>query len=224
MKIFTLNDGIGSVEMLNSMGDDLTIVNSARVSYHRLSQKFEKKDAKLIEYLLKNKHTSPFEHVQFTFLVQAPLFIARQWMRHRTWSYNEVSRRYTSESLQFYVPDVFRKQSSDNKQMSSDETVDIETNRGLRTIASMVNEDALRTYNTLIKQGVAREQARIVLPVSLYTKFYATVDLHNLFNFMEIRDHAHSQWEMQKYAQALGVFATAVVPKTMNIWYRLKGE
>lgn len=224
MKIYTLRDGIGVVELVSSMGDDLSIVNSARVSYNRESEIFLEKDERLIKYLLENRHTSPLEHVQFTFLVECPLFVARQWMRHRTWSFNEISRRYSSEDIRFYIPTRFRKQSLDNKQVSLDETLDDDLSKSLNTIVAMLNSDAIKTYETLLAKGVSREQARIVLPQSMYTKFYATVDLHNLLHFIDLRKHPHAQWEMQMYAQALEVFATSVVPNTMRIWYKLRGE
>jgi len=119
-----LGDNIGFVNLVNSMGDDLTVVNSARVSYSGHSESFTDKDKKLVRYLLKNNHSSPLEHVQFTFNIKVPLMIERQWNRHRTWKYfslNEVSRRYSSENIEFYIPKEFRLQSDNNKQMSSGE-------------------------------------------------------------------------------------------------------
>ena len=106
-----LGDGIGFVKLVDSMGNDLSIVRSARVSYGKTSEEFSDRDKKLIKYLIKNSHTSPLESVTFTFNIKCPLFIARQWMRHRTWSYNEISRRYTSENIEFYIPKEFRIQS-----------------------------------------------------------------------------------------------------------------
>lgn len=204
----------GSVTLLNHMGDDNTVVSAARVSFLGES-KGEEQDTKLIRYLLKNKHTSPFEQVEFQFLVKCPLFIARQWHRHRTWSYNEVSRRYTSEELDFHVPDTLRKQASKNRQMS--EGV-IEYNVNGIEIIDRVNKMLYNLYQELLNEGVCREQARMILPLTSYTSFYAKVDLHNLFHFLELRNHPHAQWEIRQYASAIEILIAPIVPICYNAW------
>lgn len=208
----------GSVALLNHMGDDNTIVSAARVSYLGES-KGNKKDAELIRYLMENKHTSPFEQVEFQFMVKCPIFIARQWHRHRTWSYNEVSRRYTSEDIDFYIPNTMYEQSTDNKQMTGSK---IANSGDLMIIMMLVTSDALIAYDKLIKAGVAREQARIILPQNMYTKFYAKTDLHNLLHFIELRNHPHAQLEMREYAKALELLIKPIVPVTYSIWKELQ--
>lgn len=208
----------GYVELLDNMGDDLTIVNAARVSYLGES-KGSDKDKRLLKYLWVNRHTSPFEQVEFQFLVKCPLFVARQWHRHRTWSYNEISRRYTSEQLEFYTPIKWRMQSSDNKQMSDSFLDDDELSDALKdSLEYAIEYHCLYLYDTLIKHGVAREQARMILPQSMYTTFYAKVDLHNLLHFIELRAHKHAQYEIQLYTAALLKLIDNYVPWTVEIF------
>ena len=204
----------GFIELIAHMGDDNTVVSAARVSYLGESKGLEQ-DAKLIKYLLKNKHTSPFEQVEFQFMVKCPLFVRSQWMRHRTWSYNEVSRRYTSDEIEFHVPSEIRLQSDDNKQMSAG----LMENPGL--IIDAIKSSALMCYEMyegMLRLGVAREQARMILPQSMYTKFYAKVDLHNLFHFLELRLHPHAQPEIRLYAQAIEELIKPIVPISYEAW------
>lgn len=218
----------GYVELLDSMGDDNTIVAAARVSLLGES-KGEEKDKQLIKYLLENKHTSPFEQVEFRFRVKCPLFIRSQWMRHRTWSYNEVSRRYTSEDIEFYYPTTLRRQADVNRQASTDEEIDTiydEMNLTRSDDRFVKLRDFLKynmlfakcAYDTLIKYGVSREQARMVLPQGMYTQFYAKTDLHNLLHFLELRDSPHAQYEMRLYAKALRECIKDIVPWTIEAW------
>lgn len=207
----------GFIELIAHMGDDNTVVSAARVSYLGESKGLEQ-DAKLIKYLLKNKHTSPFEQVEFQFMVKCPLFVRSQWMRHRTWSYNEVSRRYTSDEIEFHVPSEIRLQSDDNKQMSAG----LMENPGL--IIDAIKTSALMCYEMyegMLRLGVAREQARMILPQSMYTKFYAKVDLHNLFHFLELRLHLHAQPEIRLYAQAIEELIKPIVPISYKTWKEL---
>lgn len=215
-KIYVLDQGW--IELVDAMGDDQSIVEAARVSYLGESKGAEQ-DERLIRYLLKNGHTSPFEMVEFKFRVKAPILVARQWMRHRTWSYNEVSRRYTDEDITFMVPDVLRGQANDNKQMSAGELMNSES---LIPYIKRTYEACNRVYEMLIGEGVAREQARMVLPVGMYTMFYAKTDLHNLMHFIDIRNHPHAQEEIRVYAEAMLELISKVVPKTVEIWKELK--
>lgn len=210
-KIEVLNGGF--VRLVDSMGNDLSIVRSARVSYDAdWREGDEKKDEKLIAYLMKNKHTSPFESVQFTFEVKAPIFVFRQWHRHRSWSYNEISARYTELDEGYYLPDVSQitTQSTSNKQMRTDE-IHPQAKR-LQVLMLMQNEDAFTTYRNLIKEGCPRELARSVLPVAAYSRMFASVDLHNLFDFLRLRLHEHSQYEIRVYAEAMLKLIEPIVP------------
>ena len=213
-----LGDGIGFVKLVDSMGNDLSIVRSARVSYGKTSEEFSDRDKKLIKYLIKNSHTSPLESVTFTFNIKCPLFIARQWMRHRTWSYNEISRRYTSENIEFYIPKEFRIQSLDNKQMSSGETISKEIAYEIEDTIKMFCEDSIQIYDTMIESGIAREMARGILPQYMYTNFYGTVNLHNLLHFLKLRRHLHAQEEIRRYAFAIENIIKEVVPFTYQAW------
>ncbi len=213
MKIDLFGDDIGSVEYISHMGTDLTIVNSARVSFGTEKQDLDEKDVKLIKYLAKHNHTSPFEHCTITMRFTVPLFIRSQHHRHRTWSYNEISRRYTSVDMQFYEPKKFRTQHKSNRQASKDELINPDMNDSRNTILPVPpflasdavknhNIRSLSLYNSLIERGVCREQARGVLPQNLYTQYYGTVNLHNLMRFISLRIHEGSQWEIQKVAKA----------------------
>lgn len=194
----------GYVELQDVMGDELAIVNAARVSYLGES-KGEEQDAKLIQYLLRNRHTSPFEQVRFRFRVKCPLFVARQWQRHRTWQYmsvNEVSRRYTAEEIDFYMPMQWRMQHESSKQ-ASDGFVGYEMQTLCQTALRELVEYSLNVYSNMIDKGIAREQARMVLPQNMYTTFIANVDAHNLMHFLKLRMDKHAQYEIRVYAEAI---------------------
>lgn len=204
MKINVLNEGF--VRLVEHVGSDLSIVRSARVSYDADWRTGEDagKDEKLIRYLLKNHHTSPFESVVFTFEIKCPMFIARQWHRHRTWSYNEVSARYTKLDEGFYIPteESVGRQAKHNKQMRVIEENSEESAEIVDLIArSLVDSNS--TYLKLIDLGCPRELARSVLPTAAYTRFFGTVNLHNLFHFIRLRIHEHAQYEIRGYAKAL---------------------
>ena len=207
------DDGIGSVEYVQHMGSDLTIVNSARVSFGKEKNEIDDKDKKLIKYLATHRHTSTFEHNVITFRFKVPLFIRSQHHRHRTWSYNEISRRYTDIDIQFYEPEKFRTQHKSNRQASNNELINPDlnefSNRPLPVPPYCASEAvrnhnirSLGLYNQLIDKGVCREQARGVLPQSLYTEYYGTVNLSNLMKFIELRIHEGAQWEIQQVALA----------------------
>ena len=207
----------GSVRLVESMGNDLAIVRSARVSYdaewrEAVEGEVDSKDEKLINYLMKNKHTSPFESVVFTFEVKAPIFVFRQWHRHRTWSYNEVSARYTELDMGYYVPelDKITLQSTDNKQMRT-----TEKHPQADYIARLIDaqcKNAFATYKALLECGTPRELARGVLPVNAYSKMFATIDVHNLFHLLRLRLHEHAQYEIRVYAEAMLEIITPIVP------------
>ena len=226
MKIDLYGDGIGSVEYIKHDGDDLTVVNAARVSFGAEKDQLDSKDVKLINYLMKHGHTSPFEHCSITFRFVVPLFIRSQHHRHRTWSYNEISRRYTSVDMKFYSPESFRTQHKSNRQASNDEFVDPMLNSSYMAIGfekaseavKMHNSRSLSLYNAMIAAGVCREQARGVLPQNLYTQYYGTVDLHNLLKFISLRMHEGAQWEIQKVAKACLDIAKEYFPESIQAY------
>lgn len=195
---------------------DLEIVRNARVSFDAdwRTGADEGKDKKLIEYMLDNDHTSPFEALVFTFEVKAPIFVFRQWHRHRTWSYNEVSARYAELPEEFYVPkpEHIGTQSKDNKQARD---LDWRTPASAPVTVEWIkkhNQLAFEIYRNLLESGVPRELARTVLPLATYSRMFATVNLHNLFRFLRQRLHSHAQYEIRMYAQALLRLAHKVAP------------
>lgn len=204
----------GHVALVESMGSDLSVVRNARVSYDAEWRTGEDKgkDEKLLHYLVKNGHTSPFESVQFTFDVKAPIFVFRQWHRHRTWSFNEVSARYAELPEEFYVPELeqITGQSTSNKQMRTN-YIHPEA-FGLRDVIEVTSAHAHGQYQWLIAQGCPRELARSVLPVGTYSRMFATVDLHNLMHFLKLRLHPHAQYEIRVYAEAMLEIIRAVCP------------
>ncbi|HBM17037.1 MAG TPA: FAD-dependent thymidylate synthase [Lentisphaeria bacterium] len=200
----------GWIGLIDMMGTEATIVNAARVSFGKIKQTMDDKDIELLKYLIENKHTSPLEHIVFTFSVHCPLFVRGQWHRHRTWSYNEISRRYTDFDLTFYVPSQLREQSKSNRQASV-EGSSIKDSE-LKAQIDKHNKGSLDFYNYLISKGVCREQARGVLPQNMMVTFWATVDLSNLLHFLELRDHSHAQWEIREYGKAIKELIAPYLP------------
>ena len=234
-KIDLYGDGVGSVEYVEHMGSDLTIVNSARVSFGKQKDHLDEKDKKLISYLVKHRHTSTFEHNIATFRVRVPLFVRSQHHRHRTWSYNEISRRYTDVNINFYEPKKFRTQHKSNRQASNaDELIDPqmyllsddpESNKITASWKLRAHHNhSLALFNQLIEAGVCREQARGVLPQNLYTEYYGTVNLSNLLKFIDLRTHEGAQWEIQKVAEACLEIATDLFPVTVGAYRRIRNE
>lgn len=204
----------GLVRLVEHMGSDLSIVRNARVSYDAewRAGEDEGKDAKLIDYLVRNHHTSPLEAVSFTFEVKAPIFVLRQWHRHRTWKFNEISARYAELPMEYYVPelDQITTQSTDNKQMRT-----AEQHPEAAWAREQIEGSAVRAFNLyyeLLNEGVPRELARSVLPVGTYSHMFATVDLHNLAHFLKLRLHEHSQYEIRVYAHAMLELIEPIVP------------
>lgn len=211
----------GFVRLIDYMGDDLSVVRAARVSYDAewRAGENEQSDHRLIRYLWKNAHTSPFEAVTLTYEVKAPIFVLRQWHRHRTWSYNELSARYRELPQDFYLPklDMIGVQSKDNKQARE---IDGQTyNRSEQLLAAqMAMESAFQLYHNLIELEWPRELARIVLPVATYSHMFATVNLLNLFRFLTLRMHEHAQYEIRVYAEAMRDLARTVAPVCVEAW------
>ena len=210
----------GFVRLLDHMGSDVSVVRAARVSYDAdwRAGEDEGSDHRLINYLWRNKHTSPFESVSFTFEVKAPIFVFRQWHRHRTWSYNELSARYKELPEEYYLPDaaLIGKQSPDSKQarIFTDEVA--KENYDLLSEVNAHCEQSFRLYRVLIQKGWPRELARSVLPVNTYSHMFCTVNLLNLLKFITLRDHDHAQYEIRVYAEAMKKLITPIVPTVMK--------
>ena len=213
--------GQGWVGLIDTLGTESTIVNAARVSFGKIKQEMDDRDVGLLNYLIENRHTSPLEHIVFTFSIHCPLFIRGQWHRHRTWSYNEISRRYTEIDMEFYTPEHLRRQAETNRQASV-EDVNFD-DAALREMIRKQNADSLKLYNDLLEAGVCREQARGVLPQNMMVTFWGTVDLNNLLHFLELRDSEHAQWEIREYAKAIKKLIKPVVPH-VAAYYESKGQ
>jgi len=228
-------DGIGKVQYIDHMGSDLTVVNSARVSFGVNKSELDGRDRKLINYLIRHRHTSTLEHNSVTFKFVVPLYVRSQHHRHRTWSYNEISRRYTDKDLRFYEPDRFRTQHKSNRQASNpEELINPNMSANVKCLQPLTpyyasdliidhHDNSLALFNRLIDAGVCREQARGVLPQSLYTEYYGTVNLNNLLKFIDLRTHEGAQWEIQKVALACLEIATDLWPVTVESYRKLRG-
>ena len=188
------------VKYVDHMGTDLTIVNSARISMHKRSDKLSDKDEHLIDFLAKNQHMTPFEHNTLTVIVECPLYIRSQIHRHRTFSYNEISRRYTSDWIEFYIPEKLGKQDKSNKQGTSGEFSE-DDEKMLLHVIKQHSLGSMRVYELLLDEGVSKEIARVVLPVNLMTKFYMTGNLRNWMHFIGLRLDPHAQLESRMIAQ-----------------------
>lgn len=204
-------DSIGRVEYIQHMGTDLTMVNSARVSFGANSTELTQRDKRLINHLINKKHTSTLEHNVITFKFVVPIFVRSQHHRHRTFSYNEISRRYTQKDLQFYTPSEFRTQHKSDRQASNLDShinptitpsfVDtyVQTDKAVQAF----RDSALDLYNQMLDKGVCKEQARMVLPQNMYTEYYGTANLNNVFKFLYLRLDKHAQWEIIRVAEAM---------------------
>ena len=214
-------DGQGWVGLIDHLGSESTIVNAARVSFGKLKTQMEERDVGLLKYLIENRHTSPLEHLVFTFSIHCPLFIRGQWHRHRTWSYNEISRRYTEIDMEFYNPTELRRQAESNRQASFAD--DSFADEALRKEIEKHNLDSLKLYDHLLENGVCREQARGVLPQNMMVTFWGTVDLANLIHFLDLRDSEHAQWEIREYAVAIKQLIKPLIPNVAE-YYRKQGK
>ncbi|MFP4417111.1 MAG: FAD-dependent thymidylate synthase [Chitinispirillaceae bacterium] len=203
----------GFVRLIDYMGSDERIVQSARVSYGKGTKTY-RQDKGLINYLLRNEHTSPFEQVVFTFHIKLPIFVARQWIRHRTARVNEISGRYSVMRSEFYLPERqdIALQSEDNKQGRATDTVPASLQEKVLNILTDEQKAIYLNYERLLNENIARELARINLPLSLYTEWYWQIDLHNLFHFLRLRLDPHAQKEIRVYAEAIYDIAQKVCP------------
>ncbi len=202
---------LGFVALVEHMGGDRGVVQAARVCYRSDGLTEPEKDRKLVRYLLDHDHGTPFEHAVLKFHVKAPIFVARQWFRHRMASYNEVSGRYAEVKDEFYMPAKWRAQDTVNKQGSVNGSIDHDR------MSMWLGTDchkAMQTYRAMLEDGVAKEMARMVLPVNLYTEFYWTVNARSLMHFIKLRSEAHAQWEIRQYSNALWKLFATVMPWT----------
>jgi thymidylate synthase (FAD) len=203
----------GFVRLVDYLGNDARIVQAARVSYGKGTKTF-REDKGLINYLLRNDHTSPFEQVVLTFHVKLPIFVARQWIRHRTARVNEISGRYSVMKSEFYLPSTadIAFQSENNKQGRATTTVPPSVQKQVLAILEKYQKELYDKYEELLEYNIARELARINLPLSLYTEWYWQIDLHNLFHFLALRLDPHAQMEIRSYAEVINTISRTVCP------------
>ena len=230
MKLQVLDKGY--IELVDTLGDDLTPVNAARVSFDGFSETFSDKDRKLSKFLIKHKHHSPFRHQHCMFILKAPEFVMRQWYKHvvgiettsshvtKDHAWNEISGRYVPYD-EFYEPTEFRKQSEDNKQ-ASDGLIKDQISATIKWRETQMK--TIETYNQLLDMGVAREQARSILPLTVYTKVWWTASFQSIMNFIELRDESTSQVEIQLYAKALKEIMLQTFPETTKLWSEIYFE
>jgi len=237
----------GHVIYIDHYGSDQRIVDTARVSYNAES-KGQEKDKRLLHYLYKHRHTSPFEQCMVTFNIKLPLFVQGQMVRHRTQKLNQVSARYIEMPYEFYIPQKWRKQDTKNKQGSVEEedfnpimclrnfanhdedatSDEIVAGKWLEVNASkeleLQSRIAYNTYKKMLEKGIAREMARMILPQNLYTEIRTTWDLHNLMHFLRLRMDEHAQWEVQEYARAMYEITKEHFPWTMEAFNKYTWE
>jgi len=205
----------GFVRLDASMADDLSVVNAARVSFARHKDQMDDSDSGLIRFLMRERHGTPFEHNSFRFHVRAPIFVAREWMRHRTNSFNEFSLRYAKATEDFYIPKPEDVRTQVGKPGAyTFEPVDAELAETTREELKALYQQAYDTYARLVEAGVARELARSVLPVGAYTQFYWTVNARSLMNFVSLRAAETAQREIRRYAEAVEAFFAGQMPVT----------
>jgi thymidylate synthase (FAD) len=205
----------GFVRLDGALADDLSVVNGARVSFARRKEEMDASDEGLIRFLMRDRHGSPFEHNAFRFHVRCPIFVAREWFRHRIGSFNEFSLRYAKATDDFYVPEAEDVRTQVGKPGSyTFEPVDEELAEATREELRAVYDQAYEAYTRLVDRGVARELARSVLPVGAYTQFYWTVNARALMNFVSLRNSEFAQLEIRRYAEAVEAFFAGLMPVT----------
>ena len=215
----------GFVTIIDNLGTDLTVVNAARVSFGKKKKIYDDNDRKLVKYLIKHKHFSPFRHLMVQFHIKAPEFVMRQWYKHvvgcettssyatKDHAWNEISGRYVP-MREYYYPQQFRRQSKNNKQGSQG----VITNTRLHEIWDLAINFSQDCYNNLLMEGVAKEQARCILPLAVYTEVYWTASFQAIMNFIDLRNEKTAQWEIRKYAEILLNCMHKLYPETMKIW------
>ena len=217
---------LGFIEVIDHLGNDLTVANSARVSFGKRKETYDKSDERLVRYLAKNKHYSPFRHLMVQFHIKAPEFVMRQWYKHvvgaettssystKDHAWNEISGRYVPVE-EYYIPENWRQQSEDSKQASVGA---ISSQEEATEAYRQAIEVGKHYYKKLLEMGVAKEQARVILPLSQYTEFYWTASFQAIVNFIELRDEPTAQWEIRQYAIVLKKMLHELYPKTTQVW------
>ncbi|MBN2413025.1 FAD-dependent thymidylate synthase [candidate division KSB1 bacterium] len=207
---------LGLVRLVSFMGGDDAVVQAARVSFGK-GVTNDERDKKLLFYLMANRHETPFEHSVFKFHIKCPIFVARQWFRHRMASYNEISGRYSEMKEEFFVPETLRTQKTRNYKYSIlEENTNVELKARLREHF----DSSYKLYHELLEQGVAKEHARIVLPLSLYTQFYWTINARALMNFLSLRMEEHAQYEIRQYAEIINELFKEKMPWTQEAFMK----
>jgi len=206
----------GFIKYIDHMGDDMRVANAARISFAKQKDSFDSKDERLLKYLADNEHTSPFRHCYITFHIKAPIFVFRQWMKHRIASeFNEISGRYVEfKENDFYIPEVFRAQAKINKQ-GSDGVIEDKDNELYMLYTTSCNRD-IAAYHFLLDKGVAKEQARAILPLSIYSEVYWTASLQSIAHFVKLRTGEHAQWEIRQYAVEIFKMTENLFPASMK--------
>ena len=207
----------GFVELIDHMGTDESIAQAARVSYGNDTRRSSDDDRSLIRYLMRHDHTTPFEMCEIKLHVKLPVFVARQWVRHRTANVNEYSARYSVLEKEFYIPSNVARQSTVNHQGRGDAYSESQADR-IRSLIDDHSDSAYALYERLNESGVAKELSRMVLPTNIYTRWYWKTDLHNLFRFIELRMDSHAQWEIQQYAKAILEIVARLWPIAFEAW------
>lgn len=220
MRDFSENNSVkvlnhGFVRLDGALADDLSVVNSAKVSFAKRQDTIEGNEG-LVKYLMRQRHGSPFEHNMFRFHVKCPIFVAREWFRHRIGSFNEWSARYSELEAEFYVPerDQVRTQVGKPGAYSFERIEDDDLAGVVQALTEQSQVSAFKIYETMLEQGIAKEIARLVLPMGIYTQFYWTVNARSLMNFLSLRNHKDAQWEIQQYAKAIEGFLEQQMPVT----------
>lgn len=210
----------GFVALEEMMGSELSIVNAARVSFNQKSQVLSERDQGLINFLIRERHSTPLERITFSFVVKCPLFVAREWMRHRLASYNEWSARYSEIDEEFYVPakSHVREQHGKPGDYFFEPIEDPKIVDEARYLIDYQQREAFRSYHRMLEMGVAKEVARTVLPVGMMTKFSVTMNLRSLLNFLSLRNEDHAQLEIREFAQAVEDLVTIQIPYVMECW------
>ena len=211
----------GFVRLDGHMADDLSVVNAARVSFNSSQTEMDESANGLINFLMRERHGTPFEHNSFRFHVKCPIFVAREWFRHRIGSFNEFSARYSEVENSFYIPSptVVRKQAGKPGAYMF-EAVDKKIALNTVDVIDNINQRAFEAYEYLLQMGVAKELARTVLPVSMYTQFYWTLNARSLMNFLSLRNSEHAQYEIRQYAQDIEAIFADIMPVTYEAWVK----
>lgn len=212
----------GYVRYIDHLGTDERICEAARISY-KAASKGEESDKKLIAFLYKNRHTSPFEMLKVTLNIKLPIFVMRQYVRHRMQNLNEVSARYTELPEEFYIPIKWRLQDTKNKQGSFG-LVDENCAKEATQYTQIHCDKSYKLYQHMLKNGIAREMARMVLPINIYTEIYACWDMKNLLHFITLREDSHAQAEIQEYGKAIKVIVKELFPWTMEAYEKYKWQ